>query len=184
MATIATPAGQLGWKAEPFDLMGVDGRRHSLDSVRGRNGVLVMFICNHCPYVKAAIDKIVRDVRDLSAEEIGSIAIMSNDPSGYPEDSFENMKLFAVRHGFTFPYVIDETQDVGRAYDAICTPDFFGFNSRLELAYRGRLDASGRASDPNAARELYDAMVEIARTGRGPAVQKPSVGCSIKWRSQ
>lgn len=181
MATI-TPAGQVGWKAQPFDLMGVDGRRHTLDSARGRNGVLVMFICNHCPYVKAVVDKIVRDARDLTAEEIGSIAIMSNDPTDYPEDSFENMKVFAARHGFRFPYVIDETQEIGRTYAAVCTPDFFGFNSRLELAYRGRLDASGRASDPDAARELYDAMVEIARTGHGPAVQKPSIGCSIKWR--
>ena len=182
MATITTAAGQPGWKAQPFDLMGVDGRRHTLDSARGRNGVVVMFICNHCPYVKAVVDKIVRDARDLTAEEIGSIAIMSNDPTDYPEDSFENMKVFATRHGFTFPYVIDETQEIGRTYAAAYTPDFFGFNSRLELAYRGRLDASGRASDPDAARELCDAMVEIARTGHGPAVQKPSIGCSIKWR--
>ena len=181
MAAESSPAA-LGWKAQPFDLMGVDGRRHSLESVRGRNGVLVMFICNHCPYVKAVVDKIVRDARDLSAVEIGSVAIMTNDPADYPEDSFDNMKLFAARHGFGFPYVLDDTQDVGRAYGAMCTPDFFGFNSKLELAYRGRLDASGRSSDPTAARELYDAMVEIARTGRGPAVQKPSVGCSIKWR--
>ena len=182
MATITTPAGGLGWKAQPFDLMGVDGRRHTLESVRGRNGVLVMFICNHCPYVKAVVDKIVRDTRDLAAEEIGSVAIMSNDPTDYPEDSFDNMKAFAARHKFAFPYVFDETQEVGRAYAAVCTPDFFGFNGGLELAYRGRLDASGRAADPDAARELYDAMVEIARTGRGPSVQKPSVGCSIKWR--
>jgi len=165
-------------------LIGVDGRRHTLESVRGRNGVLVVFICNHCPYVKAVIDKIVRDARDLSAFEIGSIAIMTNDPSDYPEDSFENMKRFAVRHGMTFPYVLDDTQDIGRAYRAVCTPDFFGFNSRLELAYRGRLDASGRSSDPAAPRELYDAMVEVARTGRGPDVQHPSVGCSIKWRKE
>ena len=183
METIAGP-GKLGWKAEPFDLIGVDGRRHTLESVRGRNGVLVVFICNHCPYVKAVIDKIVRDARDLSAFEIGSIAIMTNDPSDYPEDSFENMKRFAVRHGMTFPYVLDDTQDIGRAYRAVCTPDFFGFNSRLELAYRGRLDASGRSSDPAAPRELYDAMVEVARTGRGPDIQNPSVGCSIKWRKE
>ena len=183
MATIGAPA-ELGWKAQTFDLLGVDGKRHTLESVRGRNGVLVMFICNHCPYVKAVIDKIVRDARDLSASEIGSIAIMSNDPTDYPEDSFDNMKLFAARHGMTFPYVLDDTQEVGRAYGAVCTPDFFGFNSRLELAYRGRLDASGRASDPTAPRELYDAMTEVARTGRGPAEQKPSVGCSIKWRKE
>jgi peroxiredoxin len=183
MATITAPA-ELGWQAQPFDLPGVDGRHHTLESVRGRNGVLVMFICNHCPYVKAVVDKIVRDARELRAFEIGSIAIMTNDPSDYPEDSFDNMKLFAQRHGFDFPYVLDQTQDVGRAYGAVCTPDFFGFNSKLELAYRGRLDASGRSSDPNAPRELFDAMVEVARTGRGPAVQKPSVGCSIKWRKE
>jgi peroxiredoxin len=183
MATITVPA-ELGWQAQPFDLLGVDGRHHTLESVRGRNGVLVMFICNHCPYVKAVVDKIVRDARELRAFEIGSIAIMTNDPTEYPEDSFDNMKLFAQRHGFEFPYVLDETQDVGRAYAAMCTPDFFGFNSKLELAYRGRLDASGRSSESNAPRELFDAMVEVARTGRGPAIQKPSVGCSIKWRRE
>ena len=182
MATITAPA-ELGWKARPFDLLGVDGRRHTLESARGRNGVLVMFICNHCPYVKAVIDRIVRDARDLRTVEIGSIAIMTNDSTDYPEDSFENMKLFAARHGMTFPYVQDATQEVGRSYGAVCTPDFFGFNANLELAYRGRLDASGRAPDPTAPRELYDAMVEVARTGRGPSVQKPSVGCSIKWRN-
>ena len=182
--SVTTPTRQLGFRAPPFALSGVDGRDYTLESVRGSSGVLVMFICNHCPYVKAVIDKIVRDVRDLAAHDIGSIAIMSNDPTEYPEDSFDNMKLVAARHGFTFPYVIDETQDIGRAYGAICTPDFFGFNSRLELAYRGRLDASGRSPDPSAARELYDAMLQIARTGKGPAKQTPSVGCSIKWRRE
>src|SRR3954452_7800417 len=127
MATLAGP-GKLGWKAEPFDLIGIDGERHTLESVRGRNGVLVMFICNHCPYVKAVLDKIVRDARDLDGHEVGTVAIMTNDPSEYPEDSYDNMKLVAERHGFTFPYVIDETQDVGRAYGAVSTPDFFGFS--------------------------------------------------------
>jgi len=182
MVTLTTPAGTLGCRATPFNLQGVDGRFHTLESVRGRNGVLVMFICNHCPYVKAVLDNIVRDARDLVALEVGTIAIMSNDPADYPEDSFANMKIVAERHAFTFPYVIDETQDIGRAYGAICTPDFFGFNSELELAYRGRLDASGRAATPGTRRELFDAMTEVARTGRGPADQKPSVGCSIKWR--
>ena len=181
MAAESSPA-ELGWKAQPFDLLGVDGRRHTLESVRGRNGLVVMFICNHCPYVKAVVDKIVRDARDLRAVEVGSVAIMTNDSADYPEDSFDNMKLFAERHGFGFPYLLDETQDIGRAYGAACTPDFFGFDSKLALAYRGRLDASGRSPDPAAPRELYDAMVEIARTGRGPAVQHPSIGCSIKWR--
>jgi peroxiredoxin len=179
-----SPTGQLGFRAPPFDLPGVDGRNHTLESVRGTNGVLVMFICNHCPYVKAVMDKIVRDARDLAAHDIGTIAIMTNDPAEYPEDSFDNMKTVAARHGFTFPYVIDEMQDIGRAYGAVCTPDFFGFDSRLELAYRGRLDASGRSPDPNAARELYDAMLQVARTGKGPAKQTPSVGCSIKWRRE
>ena len=181
MAAESRPAA-LGWKAQPFDLLGVDGRRHTLESVRGRNGLLVMFICNHCPYVKAVVEKIVRDARDLRAIEVGSVAIMTNDSTEYPEDSFDNMKRFAERYGFGFPYLIDETQDIGRAYGAVCTPDFFGFDSTLALAYRGRLDASGRASDPGAPRELYDAMVGIARTGRGPAVQHASIGCSIKWR--
>jgi peroxiredoxin len=173
---------QLGWKAAPFKLPGVDGRNHTLESARGRNGLVVMFICNHCPYVQAVIDKIVRDTSDLAAHGIGSIAISSNDAVAYPEDSFENMKTFAARHGLAIPYVYDESQDVARAYDAVCTPDFFGFDADLKLAYRGRLDASGRSSNPSAPRELYEAMVAIARTGRGPAEQTPSIGCSIKWR--
>jgi hypothetical protein len=140
-----------------------------------------MFICNHCPYVKAVIAKIVRDMTELAQHGVGAIAIMSNDPTVYAEDSFNNMKSFAGEHGFTFPYVIDETQDVGRAYGAVCTPDFFGFDRDLKLAYRGRLDASGRANDPTAARELFTAMAEVARAGRASGVQHPSVGCSIKW---
>ncbi len=142
-----------------------------------------MFICNHCPYVKAVIDRIVRDCRDLEAQGIRSLAIMSNDVNQYPEDSFENMKRFAALHEFPFPYVLDETQDVARAYDAVCTPDFFGFNADLKLQYRGRLDASKVQPMPNAPRELYHAMVRIAETGQGPADQIPSMGCSIKWRT-
>jgi peroxiredoxin len=184
MVTLATPPGQLGWKAAPFELPGIDGRHHSLESARGPNGILVMFICNHCPYVQAAIDKIVRDTRELAARGVGSIAISSNDAIVYPEDSFENMKTFAAQHRLTIPYVYDESQDVARAYDAVCTPDFFGFNAKLELAYRGRLDGSGRSPDPAAPRELYDAMVQVAQTGRGPAEQKASMGCSIKWRRE
>ena len=182
MATITAPA-ELGWKAQSFDLPGVDGRRHTLESARGRNGVLVMFICNHCPYVKAVVAKIVRDMSELARHGVGSIAVMSNDVAAYPADSFDNMKVFAAQNHFTFPYVIDETQEVARAYDAVCTPDFFGFDQELLLAYRGRLDASGRSSDPHASRELFDAMVDIAHTGKAPAVQHPSVGCSIKWRT-
>ena len=141
-----------------------------------------MFICNHCPYVKAVIDKIVRDMTALRPHGIGAIAVMSNDVAAYPEDSFDNMKAFAARHGVTFPYVIDETQDVARAYGAVCTPDFFGFDRDLKLVYRGRLDASGRSPDPAAARELFNAMRDVAETGRTSAAQHASVGCSIKWR--
>jgi peroxiredoxin len=168
--------------APAFDLPGTDGKRHTLASVRGTDGTVVMFICNHCPYVKAVIDKIVRDMGELAQHGVGSIAIMSNDPAEYTEDSFANMKVVAERHRFPFPYVIDETQDVARAYAAVCTPDFFGFDRDLKLAYRGRLDASGRSPDPTASRELYTAMLDVARTGRTTAVQHPSVGCSIKWK--
>jgi peroxiredoxin len=184
MVSLTTPAGQLGWSAAPFDLPDADGRRHTLDSVRGSNATVVMFICNHCPYVKAVADKIARDMKELAAHGVGSIAISSNDPAAYPEDAVEHMQPFAAAHGFTFPYVYDATQQVARTYGAVCTPDFFGFDRDLKLAYRGRLDASGRSNDPTAARELFDAMLAIARTGKGPAVQHPSVGCSIKWRSE
>jgi hypothetical protein len=159
----------------------VDGKRHTLASARGPNGLLVMFICNHCPYVKAVIDRIVRDCAELSRHGIGSIAIMSNDPAEYPDDSFDNIVRVAREKRFPFPYVHDETQAVAKAYDAQCTPDFFGFNAQLELQYRGRLDSSGRQSVPDARRELFEAMVAVAKTGRGPAEQTPSVGCSIKW---
>lgn len=182
-STVSSPIA-LGWPAARFDLPGVDGRRHTLESTRGPNGVLVMFICNHCPYVRAVVDKLVRDTDELSKLGIGSIAIMSNDAKAYPEDSFDNMKVFAAQHRFGFPYVIDESQDVARDYDAVCTPDFFGFDRDLTLAYRGRLDASGKSSDPTARRELYEAMAQVARTGRAPVEQVPSIGCSIKWRAE
>jgi peroxiredoxin len=172
-----------GWKAPDFSLKGIDGRTYSLETVRGAKGTVVMFICNHCPYVRSVIGRIVRDARDLAKEGIGSIAIMSNDTEAYPADSFENMKAFAAQHGITFPYVIDRTQQVARAYDAQCTPDFFGFNKDLELQYRGRLDASKTTLVENAPRELYQAMLQIAKTGRGPREQVVSMGCSIKWRA-
>jgi peroxiredoxin len=183
MVRTETAVCDFGWKAVDFDLRGVDGARHTLASARGPNGLLVMFICNHCPYVKAVIDRIVRDCNELAPHGIGSIAIMSNDPSDYPEDSFDNMVRVAREKHFPFPYVLDETQEVAKAYGALCTPDFFGFNARLELQYRGRLDASGRQSVPNARRELFEAMVAVAKTGRGPDAQTPSIGCSIKWRT-
>src|SRR5947207_3330690 len=151
------PPTHAGVPATPFELVGTDGNRHSLASARGPNGVVVMFICNHCPYVKAVIDKIVRDMTELQQHGVGAIAVMSNDVAAYPDDSFDNMTAFAARHRLTFPYVIDETQEVARAYGAVCTPDFFGFDRDLKLAYRGRLDASGRSPDPKATRELFDA---------------------------
>jgi peroxiredoxin len=171
-----------GWKAVDFDLPGVDGKRHTLASARGPNGLLVMFICNHCPYVKAIRARIVRDCRELAAHGIGAIAIMSNDPTEYPEDSFENMRRVAADSAFTFPYVLDATQAVAKAYKAVCTPEFFGFNAALELQYHGRLDASKTSPVDGAARELFDAMARIARTGEGPAEQTAAIGCSIKWK--
>jgi len=171
-----------GWKAVDFDLLGTDGKRHTLASARGPHGLLVMFICNHCPYVKAIRERIVRDCKELAAHGIGSVAMMANDPSEYPDDSFDNMKRVGREFSFPFPYVLDETQEVAKAYGAVCTPEFFGFNSDLALQYHGRLDASKTAPIPNAPRELFDAMVQIARTGKGPADQTAAIGCSIKWK--
>jgi peroxiredoxin len=166
-----------------FHLKATDGRSYSLADVQGENGTLVMFICNHCPYVKGVIDRLVDDVRAMQAEGIGAIAIMSNDTAAYPADSFDNMKRFAKEHAFPFPYVIDETQEIARGYGAVCTPDLFGYNAASELQYRGRVDSAGsRPATGSERRELREAMLQIARTGRGPSGQIPSVGCSIKWR--
>ncbi len=179
-----TPICDFGWKAPSFTLPGVDGKTHSLEELKGPNGTLLMFICNHCPYVKAVIDRIVRDAGALKALGVNTVAICSNDATTHPDDSFDNMKRFAQEHGFTFPYLHDESQDVARAYDAVCTPDFFGFNGALELQYRGRLDASGREpASPGVRRELFEAMKQIAETGQGPREQTPSIGCSIKWKA-
>ena len=183
MISTKTPICDFGWQAVDFKLKGTDGREYSLTDVKGPKGTLVMFICNHCPYVVAIVDRLVRDVAALQAKGVGAIAVMSNDTVSHPDDSFGNMKIFAKTHGFTFPYVIDETQEVARAYDAVCTPDFFGFNGDLELQYRGRLDESGRnAAAADAKRELFEAMKGVAATGRGPEKQTASMGCSIKWR--
>lgn len=171
-----------GAAAPDFALAGTDGRTWRRADIRGRNGTLVMFICNHCPYVKAAIGRIVKDAHALAGEGVGVIAIMPNDSAAYPEDSFDKMKAFASRHGMTFPYVIDETQAVAQAYGALCTPDFFGFDGELKLRYRGRLDSGGLQDLPGAKRELLDAMIALARGDAAPAVQQASVGCSIKWR--
>jgi peroxiredoxin len=185
MASLETPVCDFGWKAPDFDLLGVDGKRYNLASVRRENGLLVMFICNHCPYVKAIRDRIVRDVTELQECDIGAVAIMSNDPAEYPEDSFDNMARVAKESGFSFPYVWDETQQVAKAYGAVCTPDFFGFNRGLELQYRGRLDASRKEAAPSGARrDLFEGMLQVAKTGQGPSEQIPSIGCSIKWRTE
>ncbi len=176
------PICDFGWQAPDFDLEGVDGKRYRLADVRGAKGTLVMFICNHCPYVRSVVDRIVRDAAALKDQGIGVAAIMSNDTEAYPADSFDNMKQFARQHRFDFPYLIDRTQEVARAYDAVCTPDFFGFDKDLGLQYRGRLDESKREAVPGARRELYEAMVRIAETGAGPKDQVSSMGCSIKWR--
>jgi peroxiredoxin len=177
------PICNFGEPARPFDLLGIDGKRYTLDDVRGPKGLLVMFICNHCPYVKAVLDRMIRDVKELKEHGIGAVAIMANDASQYPEDSFENMKRLAEEKQLPFPYVVDETQEVAQAYGAVCTPDFFGYNKNLELQYRGRLDASKTTPIPGAIRELYEAMVQVAETGRGPEHQTPSMGCSIKWKA-
>jgi len=185
MASLETPVCEFGWKAIDFDLLGVDGKRHNLASAKGENGLLVMFICNHCPYVKAVQDRIIRDVNELKQHGINAIAIMSNDPADYPEDSFENMTLIAKKLNYSFPYVWDETQEIAKQYGAVCTPDFFGFNSQLELQYRGRLDASRKETAPaDARRDLFEAMLQVAKTGHGPENQIPSIGCSIKWRTE
>jgi peroxiredoxin len=182
MTALEAPAGAIGWQAEDFTLEDAYGNPFRLSDLKGPSGTLVMFICNHCPYVRAIADRIARDALDLQERGIGVIAVMPNDYVHYPEDAPEQMKRFAKKHNFSFPYVVDETQEVARAYDAVCTPDFFGFNADLELQYRGRLDASRTTLVPDARRELFEAMCQIAETGEGPAEQQASMGCSIKWR--
>jgi peroxiredoxin len=184
MATTAASL-TLGATAPDFALMGTDGRRHRLAELRGSKATLVMFICNHCPYVKAVLDDIVKDAHDLREHGVASVAIMPNDTEAYPDDSFDNMKRLAAAKKFSFPYVIDESQEVARAYGAVCTPDFFGFNAALELQYHGRIyPVRNLQRVPGAARELFDAMVAIAKSGRGPAEQYASMGCSVKWRRE
>jgi peroxiredoxin len=174
-----------GWKARDFRLTGTDGKRYALADVKGAKGTIVVFICKHCPYVRATIDRMVGDFAELKAAGIGAIAIMPNDVAAYPADSLDNMKKFAAERRFGFHYVIDETQEVARAYGAQCTPDFFGFNAALELQYRGRLDSAAKGpAAPGTKRELFEAMTLIAVTGKGPAQQVPSIGCSIKWKGE
>lgn len=178
------PVCDFGWKAPDFSLPATDGKSYSLADIRGENGTLIMFICNHCPYVLAILDRIKRDAVDLQAIGIGVAAICSNDALAYASDSFPKMRQMAENEGFSFPYLHDEDQSVARAYAAECTPDFFGFNAADALQYRGRLDASGRnAAAPDVARELYQAMRQVADTTHGPQDQTPSMGCSIKWKA-
>ncbi len=183
MPSMAEMTRALGWQAEDFELEGTDGKHHRLSKLRGPKGTLVMFICNHCPYVKGVAAGIVADCASLKGDGVAAIAVMSNDTDSYPADSFDNMKLFAASHGFAFPYVIDRTQEVARSYGAVCTPDFFGFDKDLRLRYRGRIqEMRGSTPLPGARRELLEAMRQVAQDGTAPADQNPSIGCSIKWR--
>jgi peroxiredoxin len=179
-----TPACHFGEKTPDFKLPGVDGKEWALRDCMGENGLLVMFICNHCPYVKAIQTRLVEDTLKLTDIGINSVAIMSNDPTDYPEDSFENMQKIAAEYNYSFPYLFDSSQKVAKAYGAICTPDFFGYNKSFELQFRGRLDDSGmKPSTAQSKRELFEAMNEISKTGIGPKQQIPSIGCSIKWKN-
>lgn len=182
MALMRTPVCEFGLTAPDFKLQGVDGKQWTRDECAGENGLLVMFICNHCPYVKAIQKRLVEDVAVLKENGIGVVAIMSNDPNDYPADSFENMQKVASEKKYNFPYLIDGTQQTAKAFGAICTPDFFGYNKELELQYRGRLDESGVQSNVgDVKRDLVEAMLLVAKTGKGPIEQIPSMGCSIKW---
>lgn len=177
-----TPQCHVGWQAPDFSLSDPDGTRHTLAENLGDQGLLIAFICNHCPYVKAIAERFARDAEALQLEGISVLAIMSNDYHSVPEDSPSNMARFSQQFGFSFPYLIDEEQTVARAYGAVCTPDFFGFNALGELQYRGRLDDARMGDPANRTRELFNAMMQIAKTGSGPEQQFASMGCSIKWR--
>lgn len=184
MVALEPPVCEFGKPAPDFNLPGVDGRTWSLAECMGPNGLLVMFICQHCPYVKAIHDRLLRDTLELREFGIHSVAIMANDTEAYPEDSFANMQLAAQRHHYPFPYLLDAEQTVAKAFGAVCTPDFFGYNAHFQLQYRGRLDACRlEAASPDTIRELFEAMKTIAATGIGPAQQIPSIGCSIKWKN-
>ena len=183
MALTAPPVCDFDAPAPDFSLPATDGKRYGLSDIQGQNGMLIMFICNHCPYVLAILDKMVRDAKDLQALGVGVAAICSNDAISYPADSFPEMKRMATDQNFSFPYLHDETQDIARAFGATCTPDFFGYNADLGLQYRGRLDASRASAGPqDLPRDLFEAMSQVARTGKGPEDQIASMGCSIKWK--
>ena len=182
MALTKTPICDFGKKADNFELKSIDNKIISLNDAKGENGTLIMFICNHCPYVLAVINDVVEDCKELENDGIKSIAIMSNDPKRYEEDSFDNMIKFSKNHNFNFPYVIDETQEVAKTYGAVCTPDFFGYNKDLELQYRGRIrELKNLKPIESGDSELKKALNMIAKTNNGPKEQFPSMGCSIKW---
>ena len=181
MPALNTPVCEFGWKAQNFSLQSTSNEIVELNKARGQNGTFIMFICNLCPYVVSALDEIIFEAKELIKNDIAVIAISSNDVSTHPDDSFENMQALSVDKKLPFPYLYDETQEVAKTYDAACTPDFFGFNSELSLQYRGRLN-NKRESPNEIRRELYSAMIEIAKTGKGPREQIPSMGCSIKWK--
>ena len=183
MVSLETPVCDFNKEAIDFSLPGVDGKNWSLSDCAGEEGLLVMFICNHCPYVKAIMKRLVRDTKELKVIGINTVAIMSNDPTEYAEDSFENMQKIAKEFYFSFPYLLDESQEIAKAYGAVCTPDFFGYNADLKLQYRGRFDASRKeTAAEDVRRDLLESMKEVAKTGKGPAEQIPSMGCSIKWK--
>ena len=185
MVSLKTPICNFGWIAKDFQLLGVDNEYWNLEKIKGKNGLVVMFICNHCPYVKAIMSRLVSDIYELKKYGINTIAISSNDIINYPDDSFENMRILSEENHFDFPYVYDETQEIAKKYDAICTPDFFGFNSKLELQYRGRFDSTGREkAGPNNRRDLFEAMKLISASQQGPTQQQASIGCSIKWKEE
>ncbi len=176
-----TPICDFGWQAPSFELKDFDGKDYKLEDSLKENGLLIAFICNHCPYVQAIIDRLVSDAKELQANGVNILAVMSNDYKSYPADNPDAMRIFAKEHDFTFPYLIDEDQIIAKSYDAVCTPDFFGFNSNGELQYRGRLDDGKMNSNTRTDAELLNAMLSIAKTGKGPDNQIPSMGCSIKW---
>ena len=181
---IQTPICDFGQKAHDFQLKSTDNKIISLDDIKGENGTLIMFICNHCPYVKAVTKDIVEDCKKLKDHGINSVAICANDAENYPEDSFDNMIIFAQKHQFSFPYLVDETQEIAKTYDAVCTPDFFGYNKNLELQYRGRLrELKNLVPVREGESDLFKAMKQISETGKGPENQTPSAGCSIKWKN-
>jgi peroxiredoxin len=183
MVSLETPVCEFDKPAIDFLLPGVDGKDWSLADCAGEKGLLVMFICNHCPYVKAIMKRLVRDTRELKTLGVNTVAIMSNDPTEYAEDSFKNMQKISAGYDFSFPYLLDESQQIAKIYGAVCTPDFFGYNAELKLQYRGRFDASRKeTAAEDVRRDLYESMAEVAHTGKGPLVQTPSMGCSIKWK--